>query len=193
MTAPAGHRLLDHTSEVVLRLVAPDFRLLLEEAARALRELAARGEAAPEGSRETGDEGSGGEGGEERSLAGSRREVVLEGADGGTMLVQWLNELVFLGETEPWLPTEVEWVGPAGPAGTPGAGTPETAAGEERGGTARAGGGEGSPPTLPPRLRVRTRGSRLPRPFVLVKAATLHDLVYREGPDGIEAEVTLDL
>ncbi len=75
MTAPAGHRLLDHTSETVLSLVAPDFRLLPEEGARALRGLAARGEAAPEGSREVGDESSGGEGAEERSLAGSRREV----------------------------------------------------------------------------------------------------------------------
>ena len=45
----------------------------------------------------------------------------------------------------------------------------------------------------PLELRIRARGVSLDRPFAAVKAATLHGLVVQEGPDGVEAEVTLDV
>jgi SHS2 domain-containing protein len=45
----------------------------------------------------------------------------------------------------------------------------------------------------PLEIRVRARGVALDEPFVLVKAATLHGLFVRHGPDGLEAEVTLDV
>lgn len=169
-----SHQILDHTSEMILRLTAPDFRALLEEAAVAFRELMPRGASPAEAP--GWDEADG------------WRVVPLHGRDPGTLLVDWLNELAFLAETEPWIPTVVESVealdgDAAGEGGGARDGPPQE--GEASGavpGTAQA-----------PRLRVRARGIRLPRPFVLVKAATLHNLVYREGPDGIEAEVTLDV
>lgn len=146
-----SHQILDHTSEMILRLTAPDFRALLEEAAVAFRELMPGGASPAEAP--GWDEADG------------WRVVPLHGRDPGTLLVDWLNELAFLAETEPWIPTVVESV--------------EALDGDAAG----EGGG----------ARVRARGIRLPRPFVLVKAATLHNLAYREGPDGIEAEVTLDV
>lgn len=42
-------------------------------------------------------------------------------------------------------------------------------------------------------LRIRARGEALTAPFVLVKAATLHGAFVRQGADGLEAEVTLDI
>jgi SHS2 domain-containing protein len=42
-------------------------------------------------------------------------------------------------------------------------------------------------------LRIRAAGEALADPFVLVKAATLHRARVHEGPDGVEAEVTLDV
>jgi SHS2 domain-containing protein len=45
----------------------------------------------------------------------------------------------------------------------------------------------------PSGLRVRATGRRLSEPFVLVKAATLHGGVLREGPAGFRGEVTLDV
>jgi SHS2 domain-containing protein len=40
---------------------------------------------------------------------------------------------------------------------------------------------------------VRARGHALSEPFVLVKAATLHGAKVDDGPDGLVAEVTLDI
>ena len=40
---------------------------------------------------------------------------------------------------------------------------------------------------------MRARGLPLDEPLVLVKAATQNGLFVRYGPDGLEAEVTLDL
>jgi len=42
-------------------------------------------------------------------------------------------------------------------------------------------------------ITVRARGASLRAPFVLVKAATLHDASVRRGCEGLEAEVTLDV
>jgi SHS2 domain-containing protein len=44
-----------------------------------------------------------------------------------------------------------------------------------------------------PGLHVTARGTPLRKPFVFVKAATLHRAVVRKGPLGLEAEVTLDV
>jgi SHS2 domain-containing protein len=42
-------------------------------------------------------------------------------------------------------------------------------------------------------LAISARGVSLVAPFVLVKAATLHNARVREGDDGLEGEVTLDV
>jgi SHS2 domain-containing protein len=42
-------------------------------------------------------------------------------------------------------------------------------------------------------VRIQARGVELTRPFVLVKAATLHDAQIRAGLHGLEGEVTLDV
>ena len=135
---PSGHELVDHTSEVTLRIHAPTFEGVLEEAARAFLGLApARIRGEP-----TVDE----------------REFRLDAPDRAALLVDWLNELVYLGEAERWLPREVraEALGPGG-------------------------------------VRIHAAGLALSEPFVLVKAATLHGAVVRDVPDGVRAEVTLDV
>lgn len=134
----AGHELVDHTSELTVRLRAPSFPALVQEAARAFGELvphATLGE-----------------------LDGEWRTLRVGAVDPAASLVAWLNELVYLGEIEQWLPVEVEVEG------------------------------DGHEP-----LSVRARGRALTRPFVLVKAATLHDAVVRQTDEGLEAEVTLDV
>lgn len=138
MSRRPAHEIVDHTSEIVLRLRAPTFPDLIAEAGRAFTDLIPprlRGRA-------------------DREL----REFHLPGEDRPAILVDWLNELVYLAEVERWAPTEIE---------------------------ARDDDASG--------LRIRARGIRLEAPFVLVKAATLHDLVLGEGDDGIEGEVTLDV
>jgi SHS2 domain-containing protein len=42
-------------------------------------------------------------------------------------------------------------------------------------------------------LLIRARGVDLARPWVLVKAATLHNVSVTQGPRGLVAEVTLDV
>jgi SHS2 domain-containing protein len=76
---PALHTFEEHTSEVQVHLEAPDLPALFEEAGRALAELMV-GEAA--GAAQT-------DGWEDVELRASDRE---------TLLVDWLNELIFRGE-----------------------------------------------------------------------------------------------
>jgi len=137
-----SHEILDHTSEVILRVRAADLPGALEEAARAFASLVP-GSARP---------GPGIPDPEPRAFR-------LEGSDPAALLVGWLNELAFLAESESWIPAEVRATLTRDPEGA----------------------------------EIEARGVRLPRPFVLVKAATFHDFHYREGPGGVEAEVTLDL
>lgn len=75
------HRFVSHTGELQLELEAPTEAAVFEDAAGALGELmdGGRGEAA-------------------------RRDVALAGSDLGGLLVDWLNELVFLAETEGFVP-----------------------------------------------------------------------------------------
>jgi SHS2 domain-containing protein len=134
----AGHELVDHTSEVTIRLRAPTFPTLVAEATRAFAELV------PPETNRTDD--------------GAWREFTVEARDRAAGLVEWLNEIVYLCEVEQWLPVDAE-----------------------------VSGGEGD------ELRVRARGVRLAAPFVLVKAATLHNATVHEGPRGFVGEVTLDI
>jgi SHS2 domain-containing protein len=135
---PAGHELVDHTSEVTIRLWAPTFDGLVGEATRAFGALV------PAETKRVDD--------------GTWREFEVEARDRAAGLVEWLNEIVYLCEVEQWLPVDAEVAG-----------------------------GEGA------ELRIRARGVRLGAPFVLVKAATLHDAIVREGDRGLEGEVTLDV
>lgn len=149
----SGHQFLDHTSEIVVRLHAASFPELIAEAARAFAGLVpadAVGRDAPDA-----------------------RELTLEGSDPAAMLVDWMNELVFLAEAERWIPSEISVM-------------------EERDGTTGPDSATdgGSPTSV---VRVRARGRILEQPFVFVKAATLHGVEVRRGPNGIEADVTLDV
>jgi SHS2 domain-containing protein len=134
----AGHELVDHTSEVVVRLRAPSFSDLVEEAAYAFLDLVPDRLRGPE--------------------EAQWKEIRVRGSDHGALLVNWLNELVFQAEVERWVPVEIQ--------------------------VDRDQGSE---------LRIRARGLHLDAPFVLVKAATLHDLDLRQDPSGFEGEVTLDV
>ncbi len=94
--AEPGYQLVDHTSEVTLRLRAPTFSELVIQAARAFLALVPdqiRGE-----------------------VLDGRREVDLDEADPTATLVAWLNEMVFHDEAEAWIPVEpeVEEVGESG-------------------------------------------------------------------------------
>lgn len=133
-----GHEIVDHTSEIVLRLRAPTYGDLIAEGARGFASLV------PDRLRGPVDL--------------DVRTIEISASDPAGMLVDWLNELVYRAETECWLADDVQ-----------------VRAADEGG------------------LAIRARGIRLERPFVLVKAATLHDLELRSDADGIEAEVTLDV
>jgi SHS2 domain-containing protein len=84
-TSAVGHRFLDHTSELILELDAPTLEGVLAEAARALGEL-------------LGDGGG----------AVARREVSATAGDDAALLAAWLEELVFLAETEGFVPCDAE-------------------------------------------------------------------------------------
>jgi SHS2 domain-containing protein len=87
-TESAGHDFLDHTSEVTLKLWAGSFPGLLSEAAVGLSEWLTR--STP------------------RVTHGEPREISLTAKDRESLLVAWLNELVFFGEAESWLVAKVD-------------------------------------------------------------------------------------
>jgi SHS2 domain-containing protein len=85
---PASHEIADHTAELQVRLRAATLAELLAEAGRALaeiqlRELPACGEA-------------------------EWRNLELTAPDAAGLLADWLNELIYLSETDRWIPTEFE-------------------------------------------------------------------------------------
>ena len=86
--APGSHELVDHTSEVTLRLRAPHFAGLLEQGSAAFADLVP---AALRGEREEGT-----------------REFHIQAGDPAAALVEWLNEMVYLCDTCQWLPTEID-------------------------------------------------------------------------------------
>jgi SHS2 domain-containing protein len=84
----ATHRFVDHTSEIGLQVEAGSFGELLAEAARGLarlmlREVPARAE-------------------------GETRDFEVSAHDREALLVDWLNEILFVAETGLWIPLEVE-------------------------------------------------------------------------------------
>jgi SHS2 domain-containing protein len=81
-----SHEVLDHASEIQLRVRAGSLGELLAEAGRALAALQLGGSAGP--------------------ATGPWREIELSSPDRAALLADWLNELVFLAETEQWVATE---------------------------------------------------------------------------------------
>ena len=134
----AWHRFLDHTSEITLHVGAEDWPSLLAEAGLGLAELMLRG-AAP-------------------ASDGDWRPLEVSSHDREALLVDWLNEIIYVAETGLWLPQEIE-IQEASKA----------------------------------HLKARARGVTVEAPPSLVKAATFHDLHVRDLPDGLEAEVILDV
>jgi SHS2 domain-containing protein len=137
----AWHRFLDHTSEITLHVGAEGWPALLAEAGLGLAELLLRGAAAAPDLENTG-----------------WRPLEVASHDRESLLVDWLNELVYLAETGLWVPQEIE-IGEAS----------ET------------------------HLKARARGVTVEEAPSLVKAATFHGLHVRDLPDGLEAEVILDV
>jgi SHS2 domain-containing protein len=84
----AWHRFLDHTSEVELQVGAPDFPGLLAEAGRALSGMILRGAPA--------------------TAAGEPRTIEVGSHDREALLVDWLNEILYLAEVDLWTPVEIE-------------------------------------------------------------------------------------
>ncbi len=80
------HRWVEHTSELEVHIEAPTEEGVFQEATLALAEL-------------LGDDGDG-----ERL----RREVAVDGRDRPALLAAWLEELVFLAESEGLVPDGVE-------------------------------------------------------------------------------------
>jgi SHS2 domain-containing protein len=83
-----SHEVLDHTSEVRLRVRAGTMSELLAEAGRALAALQLGGSGGP--------------------ATGPWREIEVSSPDPAALLADWLNELVFLAETEHWVATEFD-------------------------------------------------------------------------------------
>jgi protein archease len=83
-----SYRWVEHTAEAEVEIEAESEEAVFEDALHAFGEL-------------LGDGGVG-----QRVL----REVVLDGRERSALLVGWLNELVYLAETEDLVPEEVEWI-----------------------------------------------------------------------------------
>lgn len=84
----SSHRFLEHTGEVRLRVRAVGLKELFAEAARGLSRLLARGGL--------------------RGSVGDWIPVQVRAADRVSLLVDWLNELIFVAESARLVPAEVE-------------------------------------------------------------------------------------
>jgi SHS2 domain-containing protein len=82
------HEIVDHASEVRLRIRAPSLSELLAEAGRALAEVQLRYPAV--------------------APTSQWRDIEVSAPDRAALLAEWLNELIFLGETEAWVPVQFE-------------------------------------------------------------------------------------
>lgn len=87
-TGPAGHTFLEHVSELALRVRAPTECDLLLEAGRALSQQLRKG-----------DPGT---------LTDAWRSLTIQGSDPAGLLVDWLNELIYLAEAERWVAAEFQ-------------------------------------------------------------------------------------
>lgn len=96
------YRWVDHTAELELHVEAPSEAKVFGEALAALGELLAEhSEAEPAPAQGAAGRGAG-EG------APVQHEVTASAPDRATLLAEWLNELVFLAETEGFVPERVE-------------------------------------------------------------------------------------
>jgi SHS2 domain-containing protein len=82
------HRWVDHTSEIQLQVGAESLGGLAAEAGRALGLLLLRGVPA--------------------EPAGPPRTLEVDSADREALMVDWLNEILFVAEMEFWVPVEFE-------------------------------------------------------------------------------------
>ena len=87
MSAPS-HRWVDHTAEVQLQVEADSLAGLLAEAGRALGALLLRGH--------------------EAEPSGEARTIEVSSVDREALLVDWLNEIVFLAEVERWVAVDFD-------------------------------------------------------------------------------------
>lgn len=87
-SSPRWHDWADHTSEVELRVGAESFAGLAAEAGRALGVLLLRGAPA--------------------EPSGLTRVLDVQSADREALLVDWLNEILFVSEVDLWVPVEFE-------------------------------------------------------------------------------------
>lgn len=87
-TSSAWHRWVDHTSEVQLQVGGESFAELAAEAGRALAGLLLRGVPAVP--------------------AGEPRELEVGSHDREALLVDWLNEILYIAETGLWVPVDFE-------------------------------------------------------------------------------------
>lgn len=91
-----GFELVDHTAETILRIHAPTFGRLIEQATRAFQSLV------PDRLLEEVHDGG--------------HDFDIDAGDRTATLVEWINELVYLAEAELWIPVDpvVEEVGDSG-------------------------------------------------------------------------------
>ena len=82
------HQWVDHTSEAQLQVKADSFAGIAAEAGRALADLLLRGETAlPDGAPQT---------------------LEVSSHDREALLVDWLNEILYIAETRLWVPVEFD-------------------------------------------------------------------------------------
>ncbi len=87
---PGSYEFLDHVSELRLRLRASSFGDLCVEGGRALGSVLTEGT--------------------ETTPVADRRDLALRARDGAALLVDWLNELLYLADVERWVATDFEVV-----------------------------------------------------------------------------------
>jgi SHS2 domain-containing protein len=85
---PASFRYLPHVGELGLRLRGASIAEVFRQAALALSDVLAPGRPPP---------------GPEQS-----REIRLDAPDRAALLIDWLNELIYLAERDRWIPTRID-------------------------------------------------------------------------------------
>lgn len=132
-----GFEEIDHTADRAFRVTGRDMVALLKNAARAMQAL--NGLPPP-------------------TEASATREIEVEGIDRETLLVNWLNEILFLEQAHRLVCTDSQIY--------------ECKNHHVRG-------------------RVETREAE--RRLTHIKAVTFHNLTVRETPEGLEAEIVVDV
>ena len=132
-----GFEEIDHTADRAFRVTGRDMVTLLKNAARAMQAL---------------------DGLPPPTEASATREIEVEGIDRETLLVNWLNEILFLEQAHRLVCTDFQIY--------------ECKNHHVRG-------------------RVETREAE--RRLTHIKAVTFHNLTVREIPEGLEAEIVVDI